>query len=51
MAVLKLLWWKHNSRAGQFSSARVYGSLHVKPDGSYELRTLNGLAPEELDGF
>ncbi len=51
MAVLKVLWWRHNSRAGQYSSARVHGTLAVQPNGEYELRDLDGLRPEEIDGF
>jgi CRISPR-associated protein Csd2 len=27
--VLKVLWWKHNSKPGQFCSAKVHRSLHV----------------------
>jgi CRISPR-associated protein Csd2 len=51
MEVLKLLWWKHNSKAGQLSSAKVHRSLHVANDGTYTLDTLDGLTPEEIDGF
>lgn len=51
MAVKKVIWWKHNSRIGQFSSAKVHGSLTVNADGSYKLETLNGLQPEEIPGF
>lgn len=51
MAVKKVLWWQHNSKAGQHSSAKVHGSLQVKADGSYKLEPLDGLKPEELDGF
>jgi CRISPR-associated protein Csd2 len=51
MAVLKVLWWKHNSKAGQYSSAKVHGTLKVNADGSYELQNLAELAPEEIDGF
>lgn len=51
MAVLKVLWWRHNCRAGQYSSAKVHGTLAVQPDGGYELRGLSGLRPEEIDGF
>lgn len=51
MAVLKVLWWRHNSKAGQYSSAKVHGTLKVRPDGGYELANLEGLTPEELDGF
>lgn len=53
MAVLKVLWWKHNSKSGQFSSARVHGSLKMNDDGrgGYTLLPLDGLCPEEIDGF
>ena len=51
MQVLKLIWWEHNSKAGQYSSAKVHGSLKVNADGSYELENLDGLAPQEIDGF
>ncbi len=51
MAVEKIIWWKHNSKAGQYSSAKVHRTLTVKPDGSYQLQDLEGLIPEEINGF
>ena len=51
MQVLKLIWWEHNCKAGQYSSAKVHGSLKVHPDGSYELENLDGLTPQQIDGF
>ncbi|MDO9068916.1 MAG: type I-C CRISPR-associated protein Cas7/Csd2 [Deltaproteobacteria bacterium] len=51
MAVEKVFWWKHNSKAGQYSSAKVHKTLSVKPDGSYGLNNLDGLEPEIIDGF
>ena len=51
MEVSKVIWWKHNCKAGQYSSAKVHRTLAVKPDGSYELGSLEGLEPEEIDGF
>jgi CRISPR-associated protein Csd2 len=51
MEVMKLIWWKHNSKAGQYSSAKVHRSLEVKADGSYTLAPLDGLKPEEINGF
>lgn len=53
MAVLKVLWWKHNSKAGQYSSAKVHASLRMNQDGNggYTLNNLDGLIPEEIDGF
>lgn len=51
MAVEKVIWWQHNSKAGQYSSAKVHRSLEVNPDGSYQLATLVNLTAEEIDGF
>ncbi len=51
MEVLKVVWWKHNKKAGQYSSAKVHRSLTVKPDGSIELAELEGLKPEVIEGF
>jgi CRISPR-associated protein Csd2 len=51
MEVCKVIWWQHNCKAGQYSSAKVHRTLAVKPDGSYELGSLDGLKPEEIDGF
>lgn len=51
MAVAKVIWWRHSSKAGQYSSAKVHKSLEVKPDGTYVLMKLPGLTPEEIEGF
>jgi CRISPR-associated protein Csd2 len=51
MEILKVIWWKHNCKAGQHSSAKVHRSLTVKPDGNIELALLNELTPEVIDGF
>ncbi len=51
MEILKVIWWKHNCKAGQYSSAKVHRSLTVKPDGNIELAPLSGLTPEIIDGF
>ena len=51
MEVLKVLWWKHNYKSGQYSSAKVHGSLKVQPDGKFELAKLDGLEPEPIEGF
>ena len=51
MEVMKVIWWKHNCKAGQYSSAKVHRSLAVKPDGSYTLAPMAGLKPEEINGF
>jgi CRISPR-associated protein Csd2 len=52
MAVLKVIWWKHSAgKCGQYSSAKVHRTLKVKSDGAYDLNNLDGLTPEEIDGF
>ncbi len=51
MAVEKVIWWQHNSKSGQYSSAKVHRSLQVNEDGRYELEELAGLKSEEIEGF
>jgi len=51
MVVKKLIWWRHNNKSGQYSSAKVHRTLSVNADGSYTLDNLDGLKPEEIDGF
>ncbi|MGW8157232.1 MAG: type I-C CRISPR-associated protein Cas7/Csd2 [Desulfoprunum sp.] len=57
MEVVKVVWWKHNSPSGQYSSARVHGTLRElleqKKDGTYDSGKLKdklqNLGLEELD--
>ncbi len=51
MEILNVIWWKHDSKSGQYSSAKVHRTLSVKPDGKYELTSLDGLKAEEIKGF
>ena len=51
MAVRKVIWWEHNSPAGQYSSAKVHKTVTVQADGNYTLANLAGLVPEEISGF
>lgn len=51
MQVVKVIWWEHNCPSGQYSSAKVHGSLKVESDGSYTLAELSGLTAEPIDGF
>lgn len=51
MAVDKVIWWEHNSKAGQYSASKVHGSLSVNADGSFKLCPLDGLTPEIIEGF
>ena len=61
MEVVKLFWWEHNSKEGQYSSAKVHRSVHVTPknpegiptcvdDYEITLDELPGLVPEIIDG-
>lgn len=57
MRVLKVVWWPHNCKAGQYSSARVHESLRdiLNADGSFDeaklRKALPGLVPEVIEGF
>lgn len=62
MEVYKVYWWKHNSKNGQFSSAKVHRSLKVSlkdevnepkdiKDYNIEIETLTELTPEIIDGL
>lgn len=61
MEVVKLFWWQHNCKEGQYSSAKVHRSIHVTPrdtidlpgcveDYEITLDELPGLVPEIIDG-
>jgi len=57
MEVVKVIWWKHNSPSGQYSSAQVHRALRELLDenkgGTYDSdklkEKLKGLEPKELD--
>lgn len=53
MEVMKVVWWKHNCKSGQYSSAKVHRTLQetIQPDGSFELAKLDRLEPEIIPGF
>ncbi|MFA5618542.1 MAG: type I-C CRISPR-associated protein Cas7/Csd2 [Syntrophorhabdaceae bacterium] len=51
MEVRKVIWWEHNCKAGQYSSAKVHKTLTVNADGTCSLNNLSGLEPEIIDGF
>lgn len=61
MEVVKVYWWEHNCRDGQYSSAKVHRSLHVSlkegviapasvEDYNIELEELKDLKCEVLEG-
>jgi len=51
MAVKSVIWWQHNCKSGQFSSAKVHASLTVNSDASYTIDELEGLKAKVLPGF
>jgi CRISPR-associated protein Csd2 len=51
MAVQKVIWWEHNCKSGQYSSAKVHKTLTVDANGSYALANLEGLEPQPIEGF
>ncbi|WP_042011356.1 type I-C CRISPR-associated protein Cas7/Csd2 [Aeromonas fluvialis] len=51
MEVVKVIWWKHNCKAGQYSSAKVHRSLMVNAEGDISVESLDGLMPEIIEGF
>ena len=62
MEVVKLFWWQHNCKDGQYSSAKVHRSVHVTQkdiaippscveDYDITLDELPGLEPEIIDGI
>ena len=53
MAVKEVIWWKHNCKAGQYSSAKVHKSLKVEPDGGFSINAdaTPGLKAEVVAGF
>lgn len=62
MEVVKLYWWQHDCKDGQYSSAKVHRLLNVKlkegvlapasaDDYQIELAELAGLACEEIEGL
>ena len=62
MEVIRLYWWEHNCKAGQYSSAKVHRSVKVTlKDPDYtplsvddyviSVETLPGLEPEVIDGL
>ncbi len=51
MEVMQVLWWAHNCKSGQYSSAKVHRSLQVNLDGSISVDELVGLPAEVIAGF
>ena len=54
LEVLKVIWWEHNTKIGQYSSAKVHRSLNVKVNDEneavIEVTELEGLKLNVFDG-
>ena len=50
MEVLKLVWFEHNTKLGQYSSAKVHRSVDVDKEGNVTIEALDGLTPEIIEG-
>ena len=59
MEVVKVVWWEHNCKGGQYSSAKVHRTLRITPktdaprsadDFDITLANLDGLTPRIEDG-
>ncbi|HEY8419148.1 MAG TPA: type I CRISPR-associated protein Cas7, partial [Clostridia bacterium] len=50
MEIKKVIWWKHNNKTGQYSSAKVHRSLKVDNEGNITIEPLEGLTPEIIEG-
>ena len=60
MEVHKVYWWQHNSKTGQYSSAKVHRTLHINAEATIEIEDicknisidqLEDLSVEEYDGI
>ena len=62
MEVVKVFWWKHNNKIGQYSSAKVHNSLKVVQkedvtvpsrveDYNIEIQNLKDLNVEVIEGM
>lgn len=60
MEVVRVYWWRHNCKSGQYSSAKVHRTLKITPktevprgveDYDIKLTNLDGLTPQIDDGL
>lgn len=49
MQVLKLIWFTHNNKSGQYSSMKVHNSVKVDSNGNVNINPLEGLNPEIIE--
>ncbi len=60
MVIHKVYWWEHNSKLGQYSSAKVHRTINIKrnvenpkafEDYTITINNIDGLKIEEIDGI
>ncbi len=62
MEVVQVIWWMHNNKIGQYSSAKVHRTLHIAAKANVDypksvddydivIEPLEGLEPEIIDGI
>lgn len=49
MQILKVIWFRHNNKSGQYSSAKVHNSVIVDSSGNVTIAKLEGLQPEVFE--
>lgn len=50
MEVVELIWWEHNSKNGQYSSAEVHRSLKVEVDQD-KIKNYDNKEPKSIDDY
>lgn len=50
MNIKNVIWFRHETKAGQYSSAKVHDSVQVDNEGGYKIIPLDGLVPEIIGG-
>ncbi len=50
MQVVELVWFEHNNKSGQYSSAKVHRTVKADKDGKVTVEPLEGLTPERIEG-
>lgn len=51
MNVKTLVWFEHNCKSGQYSSAKVHDSVKIDKEGNVTVESLADLKPEIIEGW
>lgn len=49
MCVENVIWFEHLTKAGQYSSAKIHGSVNVNKDGNVVITPLEGIEPTIIE--